>query len=107
MNAPKRLVLIENAGHLVFSDLCEVGDSDGGLLAVAEAIGFTVPAKLIPLATDGCLEPKLEATLAWPATRQTVVAYFRHQLGVDETEAGLTGLTDAFPGVVSDSRSAQ
>jgi predicted dienelactone hydrolase len=107
MNGPKRFVLVENAGHLVFSDLCEVGAGQGGLLAIGELLGVPIPDSLRPLATDGCIAPKLPPTEAWPAVRQTVVAYFRYQLGVDETEAGLAGLTEAFPGVVSDSRSAQ
>lgn len=107
MNDPKRFVLIENAGHLVFSDLCEVGASDGGLLAVAEAVGVTVPDSLRPLATDGCLEPALEPTLAWPAIHHTITAYLRNILGIDTSDAALTGLVEAYPGIVSDSRSAQ
>lgn len=107
MNGPKRFVLIENAGHLAFSDLCEVGAGDGGLLAIAEIFHIQISDSLRRLATDGCVAPKLEPTLAWPAIEQTVVAYFRYQLGVDEDEAGLAGLADAFPGIVSDSRSDQ
>lgn len=107
MRRPKRFVLIGDAGHLVFSDLCEVGASDGGLLALAEVLGITVPESLLPLATDGCLEPALEPTLAWPAIQHTVVAHLRNVLGIDGSEAALTGLVEAYPGVVSDSRSAQ
>ena len=39
--APKRFVQIANAGHLVFSDLCYIGASEGGLLAIAEKYGVT------------------------------------------------------------------
>lgn len=105
MRAPKRLVVVENAGHLVFSDLCEVGASDGGLLAIGDLLGVTIPDALRPLATDGCVEPALEPTAAWPAIRQVTVAWLRHVFRIDRSAAGLGGLTGAYPGVISDSRS--
>ncbi|WP_395659666.1 alpha/beta hydrolase family protein [Nocardioides sp.] len=105
MAAPKRIVLVGGAGHLVFSDLCEIGASEGGLLAVAAAVGITVPPQLIPLATDGCAAPALPPPDAWPAIDQVVIAQLRHVLGYDRSAAGLTGLTDAFPGILTDSRS--
>lgn len=107
MPAPKRIVLIGGAGHLVFSDLCEVGSAEGGLLEIAAAVGLPIPDKLRPLATDGCEAPALEPTLAWPAIQHTVVAQLRRVFGLDESDAALTGLVEAYPGVVSDSRSAQ
>lgn len=51
---PKRFVQIANAGHLVFSDLCSVGASQGGLLAIAEKYGVSGASTLAPLASDGC-----------------------------------------------------
>ncbi|MBZ5739681.1 alpha/beta hydrolase family protein [Nocardioides mangrovi] len=104
MGGDKRIVLVDNAGHLVFSDLCEIGESQGGLLAIGELLGITIPDALRPLATDGCQDTALEPTLAWPAIQQVVVAQLRHQLGVDPTDAGLAGLTEAYPGIISDSR---
>ncbi|MCB0895762.1 MAG: dienelactone hydrolase family protein [Nocardioides sp.] len=101
MASPKRLVLVGGAGHLVFSDLCEIGAGDGGLLAVAAAVGITVPPALVPLATDGCLPPALSPPDAWPAIDQVVIAQLRHVLGYDRSAAGLTGLTDAFPGIIT------
>ena len=106
MSSPKRFVLLQGSGHLVFSDLCRIGGDQGGLLPIAALIGIEVPAQLYPLATDGCLEPAMPVTEAWPAVRQTVTAYLRHQLGVDATDAGVTGLVEAFPGVVSESQSS-
>ncbi len=35
LHAPKRLILVKGAGHLVFADLCEVGSIQGGLLSIA------------------------------------------------------------------------
>jgi len=51
---PKRFVQIADAGHLVFSDLCAVGASQGGLLAIAEKYGVAGASTLAPLASDGC-----------------------------------------------------
>jgi len=107
MASPKRIVLIGGAGHLVFSDLCDIGASDGGLLAVAAALNFTVPAPLVPLATDGCIAPALEPSLALPAVQHTVIAQLRRVFRLDTSNAALTGLVEAYPGVVSDSRSAR
>lgn len=103
MRAPKRWVLLDNVGHLAFSDLCEVGADQGGLLSLAALLGVPVPPNLEPLATDGCFPPDLPPTEAWPAIEQVVTAQLRRTLGVDRTDAGLTGLVDAFPGVVSES----
>ena len=105
LNEPKRLVLV-GGGHHAFSDLCEVGADQGGLLAVAELLHFPVPPQLALLASDGCEPPALPPTQAWPAIRQTVVAHLRHVFGFDKSDAGLTGLVEAFPGVVDDSQSA-
>ena len=107
LEAPKRLVLLGGAGHLAFSDLCEVGASDGGLIALADLLGVPIPDALVPLATDGCIDPVLAATRAWPAIQHVVVAYLRRMLGTDHTDAALTGLVEAFPGVVTDSRSVE
>ena len=101
----KRLVVV-GGGHHAFSDLCEVGAADGGLLAVAELLHVSIPEKLVPLASDGCKPPALAPTKAWPAIRQTTVAHLRTVFGFDRSKAALRGLKEAFPGVVSSSRAA-
>lgn len=105
LRAPKRLVLLGGAGHLAFSDLCEVGASDGGLIALADLLGVPIPDALVPLATDGCIDPVLPATRAWPAIEHVVVAHLRTVFDIDRSEAALEGLVEAYPGVVTDSRS--
>lgn len=104
MSAPKRLVLLGGAGHLAFSDLCEVGASDGGLIALADLLGVPIPASLVPLATDGCIDPVLPSTQAWPAIEHVVVAHLRAVFGIDRTGSALDGLVEAYPGIVTDSR---
>lgn len=106
MHPPKRLILLHDAGHLVFADLCEVGAGQGGLLAIAGALHVPVPASLVPLATDGCKAPDTPPPTAWPAIRQAVTAQLRHVFGFDSSTAGLDGLTTAFPHVVQANRSS-
>jgi predicted dienelactone hydrolase len=101
MHAPKRLVLINGAGHLVFADICEIGAGQGGLLAVATALKLPIPAQLKPLATDGCNAPDLPVTQGWPVVRQAVTGQLRHVFGFDASAAGLTGLVASYPNVVS------
>ena len=101
MHAPKRLILIKGAGHLVFADICEIGAGQGGLLAIANALKVPIPASLKPLATDGCNPPDLPVTQGWPVVRQAVTAQLRHVFGFDATAAGLSGLVGAYPNVVS------
>ena len=101
MHSPKRLVLLQGAGHLVFADICEVGSAQGGLLAIANALHVPVPASLVPLATDGCKPPDTPPPQAWPTIRQAVTAQLRHALGFDASTAGLLGLVRAYPGIVT------
>ena len=55
----KRLALLAKAGHLAFSDLCETGKENGGLLAIAKDSGIFVPDLLLTLGTDGCKPEQL------------------------------------------------
>ena len=104
LHAPKRLVLLTDAGHLVFADACEVGRSYGGLLALAQAFKVPVPPSLLPLASDGCKPPDTPPPDAWPAIDQAVTAQLRHAMGFDSSSAGLSGLRRAFPTVVAADR---
>jgi len=101
MVAPKRLVLLRHAGHLAFADICELAKGSGGLLSVAAKVHITVPAQLVPLASDGCQADDLPIATGWAVIRQAVTAQLRHVFGFDPTEAGLAGLTRAFPGAVA------
>ncbi len=105
MRAPKRLILIKGAGHLVFADICEIGAGQGGLLAIANVLKVPVPASLKPLATDGCDPPDLPVTQGWPVVRQAVTAQLRHVFGFDTSAAGLSGLVGAYPNVVASDES--
>ncbi len=101
LRPPKRLVTLKGAGHLVFSDICQLAPGQGGLLGVAAQVHITVPPSLVPLASDGCQPTDLPVTEGWPAIRQAVTAQLRLVFGFDRSAAGLSGLRRAFPGVVA------
>lgn len=101
MQAPKRLVTLRDFGHLVFADICQIGTGKGGLAGMAQAAGLPLPGNLEKLATDGCSPPDAPVTTAWPVIRQAVTAQLRHVFGFDRTDAGLAGLTAAYPQVVA------
>jgi dienelactone hydrolase len=101
MKVPKRLITLHGFGHLVFSDICEIGAGKGGLLAIASEVHISVPASLKTLASDGCGTPDTPVTQGWPVIRQSATAQLRHVFGFDSSLAGLTGLKAAFPGTVT------
>jgi predicted dienelactone hydrolase len=55
----KRLVILDKAGHLAFSDICVLGRDQGGILQLALDSGITVPKFLQTLASDGCTDGQL------------------------------------------------
>ncbi len=89
MAAPKYLVEIADAGHLVFSDLCLIGGEQGGLVALVAEAGLELPESLLRLASDGCEDDALVPTKAFPAINHFSVAFLRYALGIDEEPVGL------------------
>lgn len=96
MKQPKRLIGLTNSGHLVFANICKIGQSGGGLVGAAQQLGLTVPASLLPLGLDGCSYANIPVTQQWPVIDQAVTAELRVELGYDQTQAGLTGLVQAY-----------
>jgi predicted dienelactone hydrolase len=89
LNPPKRLVVVDDAGHNAFNDLCLIGRDKGGLLAIASQVGINPPEQLARLFNDGCTPDYLPAEDAWPATRHFVTAQLRYYLGLDPEPVGL------------------
>ena len=87
--APKRLVVIGNATHLSFLDVCALGGDQGGVLQIAKAAGVTIPDSLLSLYTDGCDAKYLKAEDAWPVIDQVVTAQLRSAFGIDKQPVGL------------------
>lgn len=76
----RRLVSIEGAGHLAFSDICLIGREEGGVLAIAIANGVDVPFIVQRLGEDGCRDTDLPAEQAWPIINHYAVAHLRAAL---------------------------
>lgn len=94
---PKRLVVIDGAGHNSFTDICVAAKEGNDLIGLAESIGFPIPENLAAGATDGCEEGSIDTALGWEITQHFTVAELRNALGVDEEPVGLgPGVVDAF-----------
>jgi fermentation-respiration switch protein FrsA (DUF1100 family) len=87
---PKRIVVIENAGHLAPSDLCAIGASGGGIVAIAIEAGLPVPPQLQRLGTDGCQPEALDPEDGWPVVEHFVTAQLRWAFGIDPEPVGLS-----------------
>jgi predicted dienelactone hydrolase len=97
LEAPKRLVVIDDAGHNSFNDLCVIGADQGGLLTIAEQVGIPTPDNLRRLFLDGCEDDVIPAPEAWVPIGHFLVAQFRYELGVDTEPVGLEpGIDTAF-----------
>ena len=87
---PKRLVVITGAGHLnAFSDICTIGESGGGVVAMAQKAGLPVPATVARLGTDGCFAPALPSADVQTVTKHYTTAQLRFALGIDGAPVGL------------------
>ena len=89
MQAPKYLVQIARAGHLVFSDICRIARDKGGVIGIVKAINLPIPAELLKLGSDGCTKDHPLVDTAFPAIDQLSVAFFRSALVIDPKPVGL------------------
>ena len=97
MHAPKYEVQIGGAGHLVFSDICEIGKAQGGVVSLVHQAGLDIPSSLLRLASDGCQKGALSPLDAFPAIDHLSVAFLRYELGIDKQPVGLDpSVTKAF-----------
>lgn len=87
---PKRLVVVGGAGHNnAFSDICEIGEGGGGVIALARQAGLPIPDSLARLGEDGCKDPNLDSQEVWPVVRHFVTAHLRFQAGLSRVPWGL------------------
>jgi predicted dienelactone hydrolase len=96
LETPKRLVVVDEAGHNAFNDLCLIGRDQGGLLEIARQVGIDPPEQIARLFLSGCAPEYLAAERAWPATRHFVTAQLRYYLGIDPEPIGLGSGNEAF-----------
>lgn len=99
MTPPKRFLEIDGAGHMAYTETCAIAKPAGGVLNALKAAGFDVSAPTVALSTDGCGPDNLALGKGWDVIRQAVVAQLRLTLGIDHSDAGLSGIAVAFPGV--------
>ncbi|HTN99737.1 MAG TPA: dienelactone hydrolase family protein [Microthrixaceae bacterium] len=90
MKSPKYLVQYLGAGHLVFSDICLIGEERGGIINIAKTLQLPIPENLLKLGTDGCGPDYPAVDKAFPAMNQTSVSFLRWVFGQDEDPVGLT-----------------
>ena len=104
LTAPSNFLELASAGHNAYDEICEIGNGDGGIIAIAKDLGISVPAQLVPLATDGCSAPDVAPTADRPLLDQVTVAAARHFLGFDASTAGFakpTTLQAAYPNLIT------
>jgi dienelactone hydrolase len=89
MNTPKYLVSVARAGHLVFSDICLIARSKGGVVGIARAIKLPIPPRLLKLGSDGCTSDHPHPETAFPAINHLSVGFFRWALHIDPQPVGL------------------
>ncbi len=101
-DGPKRLVTIDGVGHNnAFTDVCEIGDAEGGVVGLAREAGVPIPEELLLLGADGCQPGALDSSEAWPVVNHFVVAQLREAFGL---EAPGTGFEDGIEGAFGDVR---
>jgi predicted dienelactone hydrolase len=100
LDPPKRLVVIEDAGHNAYSDACVAIRDGTDLFGLAQEIGIPVPEQLRELSINGCEEGDLATEKGWAIIQHATVAALRDALGIDDEPVGLgPGLDRAVPGV--------
>jgi len=101
LRSPKRLVVLENAGHNAFTDLCGPIRSQGGLMQYADKLPALVG--LFRLGEDGCVDGMTAPEKSEAVVNHTTVAHLRHVFGMDPSEASLdvAFLQKTFPAAVA------
>ena len=90
MKAPKYLVKIHGAGHLVFSDICLIGKSKGGIVNLAKQLDLGIPENLLKMGTDGCTAGFPPVMAAFPAIDSASVQFLNRYLGRTKAPDGIT-----------------
>jgi dienelactone hydrolase len=86
---PKRLLVLDRGGHLAVSDLCAIGEEEGGIIDIATNAGLPVPENIARLGTDGCQPEALPVREGWPVVQHAVTSFVREAFGIDATASGM------------------
>ncbi len=98
LEPPKRLVVIDGAGHNSFTDICLAVKEGNDLIGLAKRVGLAIPDRLLEGGSDGCGPEALATGLGWEITQNFTVAELRNALGLDTSGVGLgKGVAEDFP----------
>jgi len=89
---PKRLVLETQSTHVTgFTDICRIGEDQGGLVEVARRAGLTAVVGLLEAFLKDCVVAPdlLPSAPLQPVTAHYVTAELRYTLGIDAHPIGL------------------
>jgi len=80
----KMLLGLNNAGHLAYSDICAIGRARGGLIALLQETGVTLPAgadeTLMRLGTDGCALDQMTPQRGWTIINDLSTSHLKARL---------------------------
>ena len=79
--SPKRLIMLNDSGHLSFTDVCTIAADPGGLWREIMRLGAKAQDRAKVLLTDGCSAPNAPFANAWPVVNSSVVAQLRSVFG--------------------------
>jgi dienelactone hydrolase len=94
LDAPKRLVVLADTGHVVFFDGC-ADFQQGRLPGLVSALGMDPASPEVEQAENGCRPDQALAEEVWDAVNHLVVAQLRWALGI-QTDAAAQSLDPAF-----------
>lgn len=105
LQAPKRLVILDNAGHNAFTDICKPIQEEGGLEGAVRALGLDPDAvPIVRLGEDGCTPENIAAEAGWDVINHVTVAQLNSVFEIDPAvaEASLEQafVQEQFPDVV-------
>ena len=87
LDAPKRLIVVNNAGHNAFTDVCKPIRTQGGLEKYAETLPQFGP--LLRLGGDGCTDAFTDPALTDKLINHVAIAQYRVVFGIDTNGASL------------------
>lgn len=97
---PKRLVVIDGAGHNSFTDICLSVKGGTDLIGLAQRIGFAIPDDLAEGGRDGCEEGSIDTRKGWEITQHFTVAELRDAFGFDEGTGLGQDVTEQFDAAI-------
>jgi len=97
---PKRFIALENAGHLAFTDLCQLVPKQGDLLSLMKQHDVSVPWYIESLGHDGCEQTQMPAQISSSIISYATTAAFEETLQCKpRAREKLAATRDLFPGV--------